>query len=338
MVMLHQLIFLATFFALGSLSIANPADRAGEKSPPDPEPFPVTIDFHCVRNFGFHIGDEIPLTVMLEAKKGSIIDLVNLPKEKETHGSFEIRDLKVRECRKSDRTVYTVDYRLQSFEPAIAVDRVSFPPLRISYATKENWNPKESKYHYQSLYAQPFEVFVSRIATYIGPMKDIKGPIKDKKALIGWKVTAILGSLMVFLPFIAWLLEFIRKRRRVVSKSTNLSAPDRALKALQQARENCFNYDDHRKRLFFEVNAILRDFLKDACGLNVPNRSSLEIIDQLKDCPFYKELKGLVDKINQVIYEGAPPVDVESIVKQFSMLLEKIDEQTPQGVSHDKAS
>ena len=337
MVKLPLFIFLIAFLALGNVSSDDSPEQMGEESGLEQEAFPITVDFHCLRNFGFHIGDEIPLTVTLEAEEGSIVDLVNLPKEKEAHGPFEIRDVKVRTCRKNDRTIYTVDYRLQSFEPAIAVDRVIFPPLHIAYSTKEDWNEKESKYRYQSLHAQPFDIFVSRIANYLGPMKDVKGPIEDKRAVILWKMATVAGSLMVFASLITWLFEFIRKKRRIACESTSLTARERALKALQEARENCFNYEDHRKRLFFEVNAILRDFLKESCDVNTPNRSSLEIVHQMKDCPFYEELMELVAKINQVIYGGDPPVDVESIVRQFSTLLEKVDEKIPPGAHHDKA-
>jgi len=328
---------LAAFFALGTVSPDNHSVQPEEEDLPDQEAFPITVDFHCPRNFGFHIGDEIPLTVTLEVSEGPIIDLVNLPGEEETHGPFEVRDVKVRKSRKSGRTVYTVFYQLQAFEPAVAVDRLKFPPLRISYATKGDWDTVESTYHYRSLYSQAFEVFVSRTAALFGPMKDIKGPIRDEKVVVIWKVTSVVGGLMVLATLITWPWDFIRRRRRANSESPNPTARDRALKALQQAREKCFNYEDHRKRLFFEINSILRNFLKDVYGFNTANRPSIEIVDQLEDGPLREELKGLVARINQVIYEGDSPVDLESIMRQFNGLLQGIDGKTHPGVNHDKA-
>lgn len=330
-------LFLSAFVTLGAVSPANRGVQSGEGDSPDQEGFPITIDFHCPRSFGFHIGDEIPLTVTLEAREGIIVDLVNLPQKNETHGPFEVRDVRVRKHRERGRTIYTVFYRLQSFRPAVAVDRLSFPPLRISYATKEDWNPVESTYHYRGLFSQSFDIFVSRTATYFGPMKDMKGPVMAKKAAFRWKVVTVLGTVLALVAFIAWPWEFIRKRRRVTRQSPSVTARDRALKALQQARENCFNYEDHRKRLFFEINTILRNFLKDVGGLNSANRPSVQIMNQLKDRPCYEELKGLVARINQVIYEGDAPVDVESIVRQFTGLLQQLDGTTPLGVNHDKA-
>ena len=323
--------FLAVFLALGTVSPDN-------RGVPDDEAFPITVDFHCPRNFGFHIGDEIPLTVALKAENGPFVDLVNLPQKGEIHGPFEVRGVRVRKRQKGDRTVYKVFYQLQSFEPAIAVDRLRFPPLRIYYAEGRNWNPVESKYHYRSLFSQPFDIFVSRTATYYGPMKDIKGPIMDKRATVIWKVTSVVGGLMLLFALITWPWEFIRKRRGAERQSPNPTPSDRALKNLREARERCFNYENHRKHLFFEINKILREFLKDVYGLSTANRPSMEIVNQLKDHPFYEELKGLVERINQVIYEGKAPVDVESIVREFGGLLKKIDRTTPPGMNHDKAS
>jgi len=336
-----SLIILAAVLSLGAVSQPNSESQTNSETqsedskPQAQEAFPITIDFECPRDFGFHIGDEIPLTVTLEAKEGIIVDLVNLPQKKETHGPFEVRDLKVRKRRERDRTIYRIFYRLQAFTPAIAVDTLSFPPLRISYATKEDWNSVESRYHYRSLLSQPYDIYVSRTATYFGPMKDIKGPIMDERVSLLWKVATGVGSVMVVLAFITWPLEYFRRKRRVGRQDPGLTAKDRALRALQEARENCFNYSDHRKRLFFEINAILRAFLKEVCGLDAANRPSLGMMEQLKDRPYYEELRDLVVRINQVIYEGDAPVDVEPIVRQFSGLLGRIDGGTLSGVSHD---
>ena len=331
------LTFLAASLALGTISSDNRSVQSGEGDSPENEAFPITVDFHCPRNFGFHIGDEIPLRITLEVKNGPIIDLVNFPRKGEAHGPFEVRDVRIRKRGENGRTVYTVFYQLQSFEPAVAVDRLSFPPLRISYATEGDWDPVESRYHYRSLFSQAFDIFVSRTATYFGPMKEIRGPMEDERVAFSWKATSVVGGLMVLLALITWPWEFIRKRRRVARQVQNPTPADRALKALQEAREKCFNYEDHRKRLFLEINAILRDFLKDVYDLNTANRPSVEIVNQLKDRPFYEELKGLVARINQVLYEGDSPVDVEPVMRQFDELLQRIDGATDSGTNHDKA-
>lgn len=328
---LLPVVVLFTLLSLGTESPDNPGDQP-EGDLPDHGAFPITVDFHCPRNFGFHIGDEIPLTVTLVARQGPIVDLVNLPQKGENHGPFEVRNVRVHKRLNGGETTYVVLYQLQSFKPAIAVDRLQFPPLSISYATKGDWNPRESQYHYRSLYSQPFDVFVSRTATYFGPMKDIKGAIMDKRLTLIWKMIIVGGSLMVLVALSSWPWEFIRKRRRAAKLGPNPTARDRALKALREAREECFNYEDHRKRLFFEINKILRNFLKDVYGLDTANRPSMEIVNQLKDQPFCEELKVLVERINQVVYGGEAPVDVESIMRQFSDLVQMID-----GTNHDKA-
>ena len=321
---------LAASLVLGTASSDDRSLQSEEADSSDHESFPITVDFNCPRNFGFHIGDEIPLVVTLNTGDGPVLDLVNLPQKGETHGPFEVRDVRVHKHLNTGGSTYTVIYRLQSFEPAIAVDKLKFPPLRVSYATKEDWNPVDLEYRYRSLLAQSFDIFVSRTAAYYGPMKDIKGPVIDESAALFWKVAMAVGGFMVFMALVTWPWEFIRKRRREEEQRRDPTPRDRAQKALQEARERCFNYEDHRKRLFFEINKILRDFLKDVCGLNTSNRPSTEIVHQLKDNPFYEELKGLVARINQVIYEGDAPVDVESVMRQFNELVERMYEPTHQ--------
>jgi hypothetical protein len=233
--------------------------------------------------------------------------------------------------------VYTVLYQLQCFSPIIAVNKINFPPLHIGYATQDDWDPIESRYRYRGLFTQPFEILFSRTATYFGSMKEMKGPMPDKNAVVMWKIAILAGGLMVLTALITWPLGLIRKKQKMSQEQLFPTAKDRAIKALQEARNNCFNYDDHRKRLYFEVNAILRDFLKEVFALSTANRPALEIIHQLKEHPEYEELMDLVERINRVIYEGSPPVDVESIVRQFSGLLQKLDGTTLPGEKDDQA-
>jgi hypothetical protein len=330
-------LLLFPFLMMGAVDLPGESVKSGDGRPSDPEAFPIAVDFHCPRDFGFHIGDEIPLTVTLEARKGVILDLVNLPQRNDTHGPFEVRDMRVRKRREDGRTVYTVLYQLQCFKPVIAVNKVNFPPLHIAYATQEDWDPVGSKYRYRDLFSQPFEILFSRTATYIGSMKDMKGPILDEKAAVMWKVAIIAGGLLALTALITWPWSLIRKRQKMSQAQSCPTARDRALKALQDARENCFNYDDHRKRLYFEVNAILRSFLREVFALPTANRPALEIIHPLKERPEYEELTDLVERINRVIYEGYPPVDVESIVRKFCGLLQKLDGANAPGVSDDQA-
>ena len=329
------LTLLPALIALGLVSQINHWVHSKEVGPAGEQTFPVIVDFESPRNFGFHVGDEIPLTITMKVGKGSIVDLVNLPKEKESHGPFEVRGVSIKKHQKKGLTEYKVSYRLQSFEPAIAVDRLTFPPLNISYSMAKDWNRKESKHEYQTLFSQNYDILVSRTATYLGPMKPLKGPLDDKTGTIIWRVATVTGGIMIFLALFTWFMDFVRERKIHAARKQILSSSDRAFKALQQARENCFNHDDHRKHLFFEVNAILRNFLKEVCGLDAANRPTTEIVQLLKDRPYYDELDSLVERINQVVYEGDAPVDVEPIVRQFSELLKNVDPASSTGVPHD---
>jgi hypothetical protein len=329
-------LFLLPFVTIGAAPLSGESLESEEVDTAAQGTFPIKVDFHSPRNFGFHIGDEIPLIVTFEVKKGVVLDLVNLPHRNDIHGSFEVRDMKVRKRLENGRTLYTVSYRLQCFTPALAVDKVKFPPLHIGYATQEDWNPMESNYRYRDLFSQSFDFFISRTATYFGSMKELKGPILDQKAAARGKMAMLAGGLMIFASFVTWPWDSLRRRRKMIPVQPGLTAKDRALQALQEARGNCFSYDDHRKRLYFEVNAILRNFLKEVFALPMANRPALEIIHQLEGRPEYEELMDLVTRINRVIYEGYPPVDVESVVREFSGLLHKLDGKNPPAVKDDK--
>ena len=62
----------------------------------------------------------------------------------------------------------------------------------------------------------------------------------------------------------------------------------------------------------------------------------MELVQLLKDHPYYDELNSLVARINQVVYEGDAPVDVEPIVRQFGELLENVDPAFSPGGTHDQ--
>ena len=103
-------IFLAAFIGLGIVSSTDHSAYSEDETPKESEVFPVTVDFESPRNFGFHVGDEIPLTITMKVEKGSILDLVNLPKKKEYHGPFEVRDVNVKKQRNGNQTEYAVSY------------------------------------------------------------------------------------------------------------------------------------------------------------------------------------------------------------------------------------
>ena len=65
------LIFFAAFLALGVVSPIDYVVYSEETEPPDQKHFPVIVEFESPRDFGFHVGDEIPLTITRKVKKGT---------------------------------------------------------------------------------------------------------------------------------------------------------------------------------------------------------------------------------------------------------------------------
>lgn len=109
--------------------------------------FPIVTRLEMERAYGFFIGDEIPLTLEIEIESGVVLDLVNLPREGEQHGAFEVRHFHLTSTEQPDaRRLYRADYRLQYFGAAPLT--LKFKPLEILYAAAEHRDDVAQRYLY----------------------------------------------------------------------------------------------------------------------------------------------------------------------------------------------
>lgn len=191
----------------------NPYDspEAFETSENKLSSFPIEVSFKLPRSFGFHLGDEINLVMVINARPGVVVDLVNLPRKGEGHGPFEVKYFKIRSAKTKDAVTYEVDYVLQSFMPIFTVEKIVFPPLEILYADRPEGKSSGGALNYKSLVSQPFPIAYSRTATYFGPMIDIKGTFES-----GWKAfilsSLILGLLTISFSTILMVQQYVRKK------------------------------------------------------------------------------------------------------------------------------
>jgi hypothetical protein len=150
------------------------AEPEAEAETPASARFPIVTRIDLPRDYGFFIGDEIPLTVIIEAPPDVVLDLVNLPRTGEQHGKLEIRDFKLTSTVGADRTtIYQAAYRMQYF--GIAPLTISFEPLEILYAARQDRDEVANAYHYKSLFTQSVSINISRIGPY------------RSHAITGWK-------------------------------------------------------------------------------------------------------------------------------------------------------
>jgi hypothetical protein len=160
------------------------------------ERFPIVTRFAMERAYGFFIGDEIPITLEIETERGVVLDLVNLPRAGEEHGSFEVRHFHLTSIDQPNaRRLYRADYRLQYFGAAPLT--LQFEPLEILYASAQNRDEAAQRYIYKSLFTQPVIIDISRIGPYHPtPALGLKGPLDDVRPWRIW-LAAGLGSLCV---------------------------------------------------------------------------------------------------------------------------------------------
>ncbi|RMF84985.1 MAG: hypothetical protein D6736_18210 [Nitrospinota bacterium] len=270
--------------------------------------FPIFSHFELPRDYGYFIGDEIPLTLIIEAEPGVVIDLVNLPQKGETHGPFEIRDLAITSStQKQGKKIYRVHYRLQYFGPTPLTTR--FAPLEILYATSRKGVAPEKTYTYQSLFTQPVTINISRIGPYqtTQPVKP-KAVLPDRRALpIGMTLT--LGTVFLVTSVGGWTRRWWQKR---LSNSPQhpvaLSAAEQALQALR--REELYFFPPLETSSLSageRLDQIFRQYLQAEFGLSAATLTPAELAPLLDGVPLAQEILALLEECAILKYRPTAP-------------------------------
>ena len=102
------LLFMAWTPALGDRNAAGEGEQASLHRE---SPFPILTRLDFPREYGFFVGDEIPLTLSIEAVEGVRIDLVNLPREGNMVGVLEVREARIKPPHHHDgKRIYPIEY------------------------------------------------------------------------------------------------------------------------------------------------------------------------------------------------------------------------------------
>lgn len=269
------------------------------------ERFPVLSRFEFPRNYGYFIGDEIPLTLVIETTGDVILDLVNLPGKGEKHGVFEVRNVTITSSTVSpEKKIYRAAYTLQYFGPTPLITH--FGPLEILYA----W-PKErvsmGTYAYQRLFTQPVPISLSRIGPF-QPARalEMKKPMDDPRFGIIW-TTFILGALCVLAAVGGWSREWWKNRQqnRILPNRSQTAVED-ALRTLQY-EETVFFPPAVDSSLSAEVRLaeILREYIRRRYSLPVSSLTTAELASSLAGVPLAPELLSILERCEALKY--APP-------------------------------
>ncbi len=264
--------------------------------------FPIVTRLDVERAYGFFVGDEIPLTLEIEIERDVVLDLVNLPREGEEHGAFEVRifDLTLVD-RPDGGRLYRVDYRLQYFGAAPLT--LKFEPLEILYASGQNRDDAAQRYVYKSLFTQALTIDISRIGPYRPtPALAPKGPLNDPRPWRIW-IAGILGSLCVLAAVGGggreWWLSY-QQRRGAAARS----AAAETLERLRQEEEARVPIEPVDATAVAALGGIMREYLNNAWGVSAYTLTPSELASRLEgSTPQVQDVLALLQECDTLKYQ-----------------------------------
>jgi hypothetical protein len=293
---------------LGYLAVQRLISTRPVSSLPALERFPILSRFELPRDYGYFIGDEILLTLVIETTGSIVVDLVNLPQKGEKHGVFEIRDLTLTSSAVApEHKVYRATYTLQYFGPTPLI--VPFAPVEILYAHSADKASLTKRYTYQSLFTQPVPISISRISPYHAAQPlAIKGPADDPRSGRIWAAVA-LGTVCVLTALGGWSCAWWKKQQQHHTlPNLPLSAADTALHTLQTEEVLFFRpLVEPSCSVGVRLAQILRAYMETAWQVPAFTMTTAELTTCLHSTPLAQEILSILEQCESLKY--APPTD-----------------------------
>jgi hypothetical protein len=279
---------------------------ASTVTPAPPAQFPILSQFELSRDYGYFIGDEIPLTLVIETAADVVLDLVNLPQKGDTHGLFEIRDLHITSSPGENTTqIYRAAYILQYFGPTPY--SAPFGPLEILYALPRAPGASQATYTYKRLLTQPAVIHIARLAPLrVTQAVQLKGPVDDQRAGIIW-ASFFFGTMLVLTAVGGWGWEGYRawQRRRALAARTPTPA-ERALQTLQHDATTLFcPPQEPPPPIGVTLDHIIRTYLHAAHQVPAFTLTPAELALHLEGVPHAQNLLRLIERCAALKYQ--PP-------------------------------
>jgi hypothetical protein len=274
-----------------------------ETPAPATESFPILTRFELPRDYGYFLGDEIPLTLLIETAHGVVLDLVNLPKKGEKHGLFEVRDVQLTSSAAANgQKVYRAQYTLQYFGATPL--STYFEPLEVLYALPEDRVAPTNTYLYKSLRTQPVRLNVSRIGPYHPTQAiDIKGPLGDSRAGIIWG-SATVGILLVLTSTGSWCWHRYQYRQLCTEAAPANPSPAECTLAILRQEGTAFRPVVEAPSPGAErLSDIIRQHLHDGLGISARVLTNSELVPLLQDQLLGKELLRLLERCDTLKYQ-----------------------------------
>ena len=298
--------------------------------------FPIFSRFELPRDYGYFIGDEIPLTLVIETAGDIVLDLVNLPNKGNQHGLFEIRDRQMTSSINANATkLYRVAYTLQYFGPAPWSE--PFGPLEILYALPPDPNVSGQAPIYKRLLTQPAVIHIARI----GPVQptwipQIKGLQDDQRSVAIW-LSFTLGMAMMSTAIAAWGWQWYTRwqhRRTVSAHLLPLAAAQvAAAQALHKLRhEGAFVFhapEESPPSVGARLDYIVREYLYTRYGVPAFNLTPAELTVHLNGAPGAPAILSVLERCASLKYQAPAtiPVRERQLWKEATTLFETPQEE-----------
>jgi hypothetical protein len=319
--LIFVLVGLFSYLAVEALVVAAP-----EPAAPASEGFPIVTRFDIPRDYGYFIGDEIPLTLIIETAKGTVLDLVNLPHQGEQHGLFEIRNLDLTSTPDAaGGTVYRAVYTLQYFGAAPLT--IQFEPLEILYALADGNANAVRVSTYRSLFTQPVTINISRIGPYQPTQAlDPKGPLTDTRADLIW-LPSLLGATFFLLAIGGWRHQWARQRQRQsLPEPTQTTAVEKALQALRLPAGRFELFNGEMPTASDSLGHIIREYLQAEWNVPAFTLTPAELAAHLPEESEVQSLLDLLQKCDTVKYgPTTDPATERFLWEETLTLFEQLD-------------
>jgi hypothetical protein len=283
--------------------------------------------FELPHAYGYFIGDEIPVTLVIETTGDVVLDLINLPRAGSKFGPFEIRALQLTSSTlPQGAKVYRAAYTLQYFGPTPFT--TVFGPLEILYALPPAPHASAPTYTYQRLLTQPAVIHMARL----GPRQalhpaQIKGDVDDTRTGSVW-MWSILGTFLVLTAAGGWGWEqftiWQQRRGKVVHPHT---VTNQAIQTLRNEAAVLFRAPEGVASLVgARLDHILREYVQTIYQVPAFTLTTSELATQLNGAAQAQDIVRLLQQCETLKYQSpsVPPAVERELWWNTITLFEKL--------------
>jgi hypothetical protein len=290
------------------LLVATPAGAATAVPEPAAGPPPITVRIESPRDFGYHIGDVIPLTVAVDAPPDVVLDLENLPRPGDGLGPFEVRRVRVDRGLERAGARYRIRLELQTFVAGHA-GILAVPPFELRYARSEE-RSADGTHVFETLMLPGQVLSLSPTVTSPREPRPDKAAVVPPPGAVFW-TTVIIGAACLAAGGTGGIAALVAWRRRHAARAGPSRAQHRALRTLGLLRDRYLGDPEKAPVLAARVSAVVRRFLEATRGVPARRLTTAELIAQLDGGPDHEALDAVLQRCNRVVYGGYRPTRQE---------------------------